>query len=80
VPTYEYECGECQHHFERKQKFDEEPIAMCPKCRSKARRVIHSAPIIFKGSGFYITDSRGSSSGSSGTSGTGASEKKAKGK
>ena len=58
MPIYEYECGLCQHHFERKQRFDEEPIAICPQCQGKARRVIHSIPIIFKGSGFYITDSR----------------------
>ena len=56
MPIYEYECGDCHNHFERKQKFDEEPVAMCPKCKSKARRVIHSVPIIFKGSGFYVTD------------------------
>jgi len=58
VPTYEYECGVCHFHFERKQRFDEEPVAMCPKCQEKSRRVIHSVPVIFKGSGFYITDSR----------------------
>jgi putative FmdB family regulatory protein len=58
VPTYEYECSVCHFHFERKQRFDEEPVAMCPKCQGKARRVIHSVPVIFKGSGFYITDSR----------------------
>lgn len=58
MPIYEYECGLCQHHFERKQRFDEEPIATCPECQGKARRIIHSIPIIFKGSGFYITDSR----------------------
>ena len=58
MPTYEYECSLCHFHFERKQGFDEEPIAMCPKCQGKARRVIHSVPVIFKGSGFYITDSR----------------------
>ena len=56
MPIYEYECGLCQHNFERKQSFDEEPVAICPECQSKARRVIHSIPIIFKGSGFYITD------------------------
>ena len=61
MPTYEYECGLCHHNFERKQKFDEEPVAMCPKCQGKARRVINSVPIIFKGSGFYITDNRKSS-------------------
>jgi putative FmdB family regulatory protein len=58
MPTYEYECGSCRHRFERKQRFDDEPVAMCPKCGGKARRVIHSVPVIFKGSGFYTTDSR----------------------
>lgn len=58
MPIYEYECGQCQFRFERKQSFDEEPVAICPHCQGKARRVIHSTPIIFKGSGFYITDSR----------------------
>ncbi len=58
MPIYEYECGDCQAHFDRKQSFDEEPVAMCPECRGKARRVIHSIPVIFKGSGFYVTDSR----------------------
>ena len=58
MPIYEYECDECHHCFERKQRFDEEPIASCPGCEGKARRVIHSVPIIFKGSGFYVTDNR----------------------
>lgn len=58
MPIYEYECGSCHFHFERKQRFDEEPVAMCPKCGSKSRRVIHSVPVIFKGSGFYTTDNR----------------------
>jgi len=58
MPTYEYECGSCHFRFERKQRFDEEPVAMCPRCQGKARRVIHSVPVIFKGSGFYTTDSR----------------------
>ncbi len=58
MPIYEYECEVCDCHFERRQRFDEEPIGMCPECNGKARRVINSVPIIFKGSGFYITDSR----------------------
>lgn len=58
MPIYEYECGICQVRFERKQNFDEESVAMCPECQGKARRVLHSIPVIFKGSGFYITDSR----------------------
>ena len=58
MPTYEYECSLCDYLFERKQRFDEEPVAVCPRCQGKARRVIHSVPIIFKGSGFYVTDNR----------------------
>jgi len=58
VPIYEYECGVCKFRFERKQSFDEEPVAICPECQGKACRVINSIPIIFKGSGFYITDNR----------------------
>ncbi|MDD4877238.1 MAG: zinc ribbon domain-containing protein [Dehalococcoidales bacterium] len=58
MPTYDYECDLCHYVFERKQRFDEEPVAICPKCEGKSRRVLHSIPIIFKGSGFYVTDSR----------------------
>jgi len=58
VPVYEYECSVCHFCFERKQSFDAETVATCPKCQEKASRVIHSIPIIFKGSGFYVTDSR----------------------
>ena len=58
MPIYEYECSLCHFRFERKQRFDEEPVAMCPECQGKARRVLHSTPVIFKGSGFYITDNR----------------------
>ncbi len=59
MPIYEYECGKCRFHFDMKQGFDDKPQAMCPQCQGKARRVFQSTPIIFKGSGFYITDSRG---------------------
>ncbi len=62
MPIYEYECSDCCHQFERKQRFDEEPIAICPLCQGKCRRVINSVPVIFKGSGFYVTDSRGANS------------------
>jgi len=58
VPVYEYECSVCHFCFERKQSFDAETVATCPKCQEKASRVIHSIPIIFKGSGFYVTDNR----------------------
>ncbi len=58
MPIYEYECGHCLFRFEMRHGFDEEPQVMCPQCQGRARRVFHSTPIIFKGSGFYITDSR----------------------
>ncbi len=56
MPIYEYECFGCGAHFERRQRFDEEPVGICPTCQGKARRVIHCVPVIFKGSGFYVTD------------------------
>ena len=65
MPIYEYECGLCRSRFEKRQKFDEEPEAVCPKCEGTSRRVFHPTSIIFKGSGFYITDSRKSSTATS---------------
>jgi len=58
MPIYEYECNICHHQFEKRQRFDDPPVAKCPKCKDKASRVFRPVPIIFKGSGFYITDSR----------------------
>ncbi len=58
MPIYEYKCSSCHFRFEQKQRFDAKPVAVCPKCQGKARRVIHSVPVIFKGKGFYTTDSR----------------------
>ena len=58
MPLYEYECGLCCYRFEMKQGFDAEPVGICPQCQGRARRVLHSTPLLFKGSGFYITDSR----------------------
>ena len=58
MPIYEYECCECEQRFERRQRFDEEPVSICPQCQGKAQRVIRSVPVIFKGSGFYVTDNR----------------------
>ncbi len=63
MPTYEYECTACHQRFERRQKITEEPIRTCPTCNGLTRRVLHPVGIIFKGSGWYITDSRSSSDG-----------------
>jgi putative FmdB family regulatory protein len=57
MPTYEYECTKCKFKFEEFQKITDKPLLKCPKCRGKLRRLISGgAGIIFKGSGFYITD------------------------
>ena len=61
MPIYDYECNDCGCHFEKKQSFHDEPVAICPECEGKARRVLHAVPIIFKGSGFYSTDNRSTS-------------------
>jgi len=59
VPTYEYECAHCGHHFEVFQKMTETALDRCPKCSRKLRRLIGSGSgIIFKGTGFYATDYR----------------------
>lgn len=58
MPVYEYQCKKCRYKFELKQSFDDDPIVTCPQCASKAKRIFSSVPIIFKGSGFYTTDSR----------------------
>lgn len=65
MPIYEYECPSCKDIFEKKQSFDDVPSAKCPKCLKKAKRVFRPVPIIFKGSGFYVTDHNKSSSTSS---------------
>lgn len=65
MPIYEYECGACRFHFERRQKFDEEPVSICPCCQGRARRIVHSVPVFYKGSGFYSTDNRRGHSGTS---------------
>ncbi len=62
MPVYEYECEQCGTHFERTQSVRDEPIRRCPECSGTVHKVFHPAGIIFKGSGWYITDSRKSSS------------------
>jgi putative FmdB family regulatory protein len=59
MPTYEYRCRECAAEFEKFQRMSDEPIADCPKCGARAeRRLSAGAGLLFKGSGFYITDYR----------------------
>ena len=58
MPLYEYECGKCLYRFELMQGFDADSVSICPRCEGSARRIIHPTPLLFKGSGFYITDNR----------------------
>jgi putative FmdB family regulatory protein len=80
VPTYQYSCTECGHFFEAVQSFSDDSLTVCPECDGRLRKVFNAVGVVFKGSGFYRTDSRGSSggadSGSDSDSGTTKTETK----
>ena len=63
MPIYEYECNACRQRFEKLQSFSDEPIRVCPHCAGETRRVLQPVGVIFKGSGWYVTDSRKKTSG-----------------
>lgn len=74
MPTYVYACKSCAHQFEKYQSFSEQSLVQCPDCREHSlRKVFNSVGIVFKGSGFYSTDSS-TSARSSGASSSGSSE------
>lgn len=77
MPLYEYECDACGHRFEVIQKFSDDPLTECPKCRGAVRKLVSSPAIQFKGSGWYITDyaRKGGSGGSSGAKGETSADK-----
>ena len=56
MPLYEYACQSCDHHFDVRHGANEKPALSCPQCHGEVRKVFHAAGIIFKGSGWYITD------------------------
>jgi len=72
VPTYQYACKQCDHRFEAVQSFSDASLTECPECSGPLRKLFGSVGVIFKGSGFYRTDSRASSS-SNGSSSNGSS-------
>lgn len=65
MPTYAYRCTRCNEEFDIYQRFDEESLTNCPRCDAPLRKLFTPSGIVFKGQGFYRTDSRSSSSSSS---------------
>ena len=74
MPTYQYSCTECGHFFEIVQSFSDDSLTVCPECEGRLRKVFNAVGVVFKGSGFYRTDSR-SGSGSSSGEDSGSSKK-----
>ncbi|GAA0700134.1 hypothetical protein GCM10010193_63560 [Kitasatospora atroaurantiaca] len=73
MPTYQYQCTECGNGLEAVQKFTDEALTTCPDCEGKLRKVFSAVGVVFKGSGFYRTDSRSSSSSTVSSSSSSAS-------
>ncbi|HUS21174.1 MAG TPA: FmdB family zinc ribbon protein [Aeromicrobium sp.] len=69
MPTYQYSCTECGEALEVQQSFADDPLTVCPACQGRLRKVYNAVGVVFKGSGFYRTDSR-ASAGSKGSSST----------
>nr|WP_238404079.1 FmdB family zinc ribbon protein [Gordonia desulfuricans] len=74
VPTYSYACTECDNQFDIVQSFSDDALTECPQCTGRLRKLFNSVGIVFKGSGFYRTDSRNGSSASETSSSSSKSE------
>lgn len=74
MPTYQYACKTCDHQFETVQSFSDDSLTECPECSGTLRKLYGSVGVVFKGSGFYRNDSRGTNSSSSTGSSNGASD------
>jgi len=66
VPTYQYACTACDHTFEQFQSFSDDALTVCPQCQGRLRKVFNAVGVVFKGSGFYRTDSRSDAKSSTG--------------
>jgi putative FmdB family regulatory protein len=77
VPTYQYACNACGEGLEVVQKFTDDALTECPSCEGDLRKVFSAVGIVFKGSGFYRNDSRGSGKSSTPVTTTGSSDKSA---
>ena len=62
MPIYTYQCEECGVRFDARQRFSDDPISVCPECGGATHKVIGPVGVVFKGSGFYVTDSRSNNS------------------
>ncbi|HKT84352.1 MAG TPA: FmdB family zinc ribbon protein [Solirubrobacterales bacterium] len=80
MPIYGYRCSNCGNQFEVYQKMSDEPVQTCPKCEGKVTKMLYPTGVVFKGSGYYSTDYKGSSASSSsnGSSSSGESKPEAK--
>lgn len=76
MPTYHYRCSDCGHSFDFFQKFADDPLTECPECGGPIRRVPQPVGIVFKGSGWYVTDSRDSKKSTIGSSTESTDKKK----
>ncbi|MGV9478496.1 FmdB family zinc ribbon protein [Gordonia aichiensis] len=74
MPTYSYACTECDNKFDIVQSFSDDSLTECPQCSGRLRKLFNSVGIVFKGSGFYRTDSRSGSSSSESASSTSKSD------
>ena len=68
MPTYQYACTECSHAFEQFQSFSDDALTECPECGGRLRKLFNAVGVVFKGSGFYRTDSRAAAAASSSSS------------
>lgn len=66
MPTYAYACADCGHAFDIVQSFSDDSLTVCPQCQGRLRKVFNAVGVVFKGSGFYRTDSRAAAKGGSG--------------
>ena len=69
MPTYAYACADCGHAFDIVQTFADDSLTVCPQCQGRLRKQFNAVGVVFKGSGFYRTDSRSGNSGTSASSG-----------
>lgn len=74
MPTYQYACTACDHAFEQVQSFSDDALTTCPACEGRLRKVFNAVGVVFKGSGFYRTDSRSGSSSTDAATSTKSSD------